>query len=113
MLLTLIPAAITAFELWSAWKTLKKPVSSPMLVIDAIFTIAIITLVGIAMPWYRAVDFGWWYAFVAASSLHIGAIAWRLGSLHSKKPTNKKPTKSPKSPLRAESLPNLRQDRLH
>lgn len=100
MLLTLIPAAITAFELWSAWKTLKKPVSSPMLVIDAIFTIAIITLVGIAMPWYRAVDFGWWYAIVTAGSLHIGAIAWRLDSLHSKKPTNhsKKSTKSPKSP---------------
>ena len=108
MLLTLIPIAITAFELWSAWKTLKKPVSSPMLVIDAIFTITIITLVGVAMPWYRAVDFGWWYAFVTAGSLHIGAIAWRLGSLHSKKPI-----KSPKSPLRAESLPNLRQNGLH
>lgn len=94
MLLTLIPATITAFELWSAWKSLKKPVSSPMLVIDSIFTIAIITLVGIAMPWYRAVDFGWWYAIVAAGSLHIGAIAWRLSSLHSKKTT-----KSPKSPL--------------
>lgn len=94
MLFTLIPAAITVFELWSAWKTLKKPVSSSMLVIDAIFTIAIITLVGIAMPWYRAVDFEWWYAFVAAGSLHIGAIAWRLGSLHSKKPI-----KSPKSPV--------------
>ena len=82
MLLTLIPAAITAFELWSAWKTLKKPVSCPMLVIDAILTIAIITLVGIAMPWYRAVDFGWWYAIVAAGSLHIGAIAFihRFGS---------------------------------
>lgn len=108
MLFTLIPAAITVFELWSAWKTLKKPVSSPMLVIDAIFTITIITLVGIAMPWYRAVDFGWWYAFVAAGSLHIGAIAWRLDSLHSKKPI-----KSPKSPLRAESLPNLRRNGLH
>ena len=108
MLFTLIPAAITVFELWSAWKTLKKPVSSSMLVIDAIFTITIITLVGIAMPWYRAVDFGWWYAFVAAGSLHIGVIAWRLGSLHSKKPI-----KSPKSPVRAESLPNLRQNGLH
>ena len=108
MLFTLTPAAITVFELWSAWKTLKKPVSSSMLVIDAIFTITIITLVGIAMPWYRAVDFGWWYAFVAAGSLHIGAIAWRLGPLHSKKPI-----KSPKSPLRAESLPNLRQSGLH
>ena len=108
MLLTLIPAAITASELWSAWKTLKKPVSSPLLVIDAIFTIAIITLVGIAMPWYRAVDFGWWYAIVVAGSLHIGAIAWRLDSLHSKKPI-----KSPKSPLRAESLPNLRKNGLH
>ena len=108
MLFTLTPAAITVFELWSAWKTLKKPVSSSMLVIDAIFTITIITLVGIAMPWYRAVDFGWWYAFVAAGSLHIGAIAWRLGPLHSKKPI-----KSPKSPLRAESLPNLRQNGLH
>lgn len=108
MLFTLIPAPITVFELWSAWKTLKKPVSSSMLVIDAIFTITIITLVGIAMPWYRAVDFGWWYAFVAAGSLHIGAIAWRLGPLHSKKPI-----KSPKSPLRAESLPNLRQSGLH
>ena len=94
MLFTLIPAAITVFELWSAWKTLKKPVSSSMLVIDAIFTIAIITLVGIAMPWYRAVDFGWWYAIVVTGSLHIGAIAWRLGSLHSKKPI-----KSPKSPV--------------
>ena len=108
MLFTLTPAAITVFERWSAWKTLKKPVSSSMLVIDAIFTITIITLVGIAMPWYRAVDFGWWYAFVAAGSLHIGAIAWRLGPLHSKKPI-----KSPKSPLRAESLPNLRQSGLH
>ncbi len=102
MLLSIAIAAIIASEFWAAWNALKKPRSTASLVATGIITLITVIFIGYAMPWYRILNFGWWYALVAASSLHIGAIAWRIYTPHQKKSPN-----SPKSPSTAKSLPNL------
>lgn len=77
MLLTVALAIITASELWAAWKALKKPLSTAHRIVTATITLLAVLFVGYAMPWYTSVSFGWWYALVAACSLHIGAVAWQ------------------------------------
>lgn len=85
MIATLILAAITAYEVWDAWKTLKKPSPLGMRIASAITSIVMIAFIGNAVPWYREVNYGWWYALVTACSLHMGAVAWRIYTDHSEK----------------------------
>lgn len=108
MLLSIAIAAIIASELWSAWKALKKPNSTISLVATGIITVITVIFIGYAMPWYRILNYGWWYALVTACSLHIGCVAWRIYTLDKEKSPN-----SPNSPSMTESLPNLRQNGLH
>lgn len=85
MITTLVLPAITASEVWGTWKALKKPSSPGMLIASAIISIVIIAFIGNAVPWYREVNYGWWYALVAACSLHMGAVAWRIYTDRSEK----------------------------
>ena len=103
MLLSIAIAAIIASEFWAAWNALKKPRSTASLVATGIITLITVIFIGYAMPWYRILNYGWWYALVAACSLHIGCVAWRIYTLNKEKSPN-----SPKSPSTAKSLPNLR-----
>ncbi|MGV0351608.1 hypothetical protein ACUY2G_11985 [Corynebacterium guaraldiae] len=77
MFLTVALAVITASELWAAWKALRKPHSIAQSIGTTTITILAILFIGYAMPWHTSVNFGWWYALVAACSLHIGAVAWQ------------------------------------
>ena len=56
-----------------------------MLIASAIISIVIIAFIGNAVPWYREVNYGWWYALVAACSLHMGTVAWRIYTDRSEK----------------------------
>lgn len=85
MIITPILAVITASEIWDTWKTLKKPSSPGMRIASAILSVVIITFIGNAVPWYSEVNYSWWYALVAACSLHIGAVAWRIYTDRSEK----------------------------
>ncbi|OFK91282.1 MULTISPECIES: hypothetical protein [unclassified Corynebacterium] len=77
MFLTVALAVITASELWAAWKALRKPLSTANRLVTATIAILAILFIGYVMPWHTSVSFGWWYALVAACSLHIGAVAWQ------------------------------------
>lgn len=77
MFLTVVLAVVTASELWAAWKALRKPLSTENHIVTATIAILAILFIGYTMPWHTAVSFCWWYALIAACSLHIGAIAWQ------------------------------------